>query len=297
MTGLTDWTARTVADTCRPRYRAYHADVRRRHIEHFAKRPKQRSPTHAFAAATLEDALPDGWERLAPLIPAASLHRHHLSGGSSQTLALGLLGPAVIYGKGLEWLFEPNGPFTTIGQPVTPKFEYSVGLGLLNEQPRTTDIDFFVSGPAGVVAVEAKFTEEGMGTCSCAGRNEGKCDDRVLGRPYWKVAREVFGLSGPNPPEPCQLSFAYQVVRNTAAVLEMTGLREVAAFGVFYDARNPYFAGEGEWPGWARLLPEFNSDNVVLRAVSWQELIPLLPQRGRRAVFEWAAEKHGLTAD
>jgi hypothetical protein len=28
----------------------------------------------------------------------------------------------------------------------------------------------------------------------------------------------------PNPPRPCQLSFAHQLVRNTAAVLEMTGL-------------------------------------------------------------------------
>jgi hypothetical protein len=201
-----------------------------------------------------------------------------------------------MYGKGLQWLFESNGPFPTIGHPASWEFEYSVGFGLLDEKPRTTDIDFFVSGPDGVVAVEAKFTEEGMGKCSCAGRSKGVCDDRVKARPYWKVAREVFGLSGPNPPQPCQLSLAYQVVRNTAAVLEMTGLREVAAFGVFYDARNPFFAGAGNWPGWARIIAGFSSEKVALRAVSWQKLIPLLPQRGRREVFNWASEKHGLSA-
>jgi hypothetical protein len=118
-----------------------------------------------------------------------------------------------------------------------------------------------------------------------------------MARPYWTVAREIFGLSGPNPPKPCQLSFAYQTVRNTAAVLEMTGLRQVAVFGVLYDARNPYFAGvPGGWPGWAVALRQTHSNRVAFRAQSWQELIPLLPQRGRRSVFDWAAEKHGLTA-
>jgi hypothetical protein len=67
-------------------------------------------------------------------------------------------------------------------------------------RPRTTEVDFLVSGPRGAVALEAKFTEKGLGRCSSAGRAEGCCDERILGdRPYWKVAREAFGLAGPSP--------------------------------------------------------------------------------------------------
>jgi hypothetical protein len=76
----------------------------------------------------------------------------------------------------------------------------------------------------------------------------------------------------------------------------MTALRKIAAFGVIYDDRNPFFAGSGEWPGWAQILRESDSGQVALRAQSWQDLIPLLPQRGRRGVLAWAAEKHGISA-
>jgi hypothetical protein len=66
-----------------------------------------------------------------------------------------------------------------------------------------------------------------------------------------------------------------------AAVREMTGLRETGAFGLLYDARNPYFAGAGDWPGWAAWL-ELSAragTGVTIRALSWQQLIPLLPPR------------------
>jgi hypothetical protein len=85
-----------------------------------------------------------------------------------------------MYGKSLQWLFEPHGPFRPVGERVAWQFEYSVGFGLLNERPRTTDIDFFVSGPRGVLVVEAKFTEKGFGVCSCKARAEGRCDERIL---------------------------------------------------------------------------------------------------------------------
>ena len=69
------------------------------------------------------------------------------------------------------------------------------------------------------------------------------------------------------------------------------------AFGLIYDDRNPYFAGAGEWPGWAALLDAAAGEQaeIVVRAISWQRLIPLLPTRGRREVIRWAEEKHGLT--
>jgi hypothetical protein len=97
------------------------------------------------------------------------------------------------------------------------------------------------------------------------------------------VARDVFGLKGPKEGAPCQLGLTYQAVRNVAAVLELTGLRTVAAFGLLHDQRNPSFSGAGAWPGWARILEQLlhGNDRVAFRAVSWQGMIPLLPIRGR----------------
>jgi hypothetical protein len=298
---LARWSAGRIDAECAQAYRAYHRDLRDRHIKHFADTPKRRDARRPFVAASFDDALPVGWgTRLARLIKPDALHRHYLSGGSSQTLALGLLGPAVLHPSSLQWLFEPGGPFPSVGVPLTWQFEYSVGFGLLNETPHTTDIDFLVSGPRGVLAVEAKFMEKGFGRCSCSARAQGRCDARIVDdRPYWKIARSVLGLMGPSPPDECELGLAYQPVRNLAAALEMTGLRDCATFGLLYDERNPYFAGCGEWPGWARLLERSvcADARVAFKAVSWQQLIPLLPRRGRREVRLWAADRHGLTSD
>jgi hypothetical protein len=296
---LAPWPYKRIEAECRRPYAAYHRDVRERHLSYFEEELERRHPRNAFGALSLAAALPRGWQRLERFLPPERRHRHHLSGGSSQVLALGLLGPAVMHDAMLPWLFEPEGFFPSIGQPVSWEFEYSVGFGLLNERPKTTDIDLFVSGPDAVVALEAKFTERGLGRCSCKERDSGRCDKRVFDRPYWDVGTQFIGLDPPNPPGPCQLSVAYQAVRNVAAVLEMSGLRHgSSAFGLLYDARNPYFAGAGKWPGWASILESTldASRSVSLLAISWQSLIPRLPRRGRGEVFRWAADKHGLTA-
>ena len=103
----------------------------------------------------------------------------------------------------------------------------------------------------------------------------------MLDRPYWLVARDVFGLDGPNPGKPCQLDLTYQAVRNVAAAIELAGLRKAAAVGLLYDARNPYFAGAGRWPGWAAVLERLTADSraITVRGQSWQELF-----RGSRRV-------------
>jgi Restriction Endonuclease associating with ARP len=275
---LGDWTHEAIARECRSSYRSFVNGLRARHIAYFAKRRGAANRTHAYLARDFESALPEGWgRRLAKLLPEDARHRHHLSAASSQTLALGLLGPAALHSREtLDWLFEPVGFMPPLGQRVLWQFEYSVGFGLLHERPRTTDIDLLVSGEAGVACLEAKFTETSMGHRSCAGRTVGACDQRVLSRPYWAVARRVFELQGPTPGKPCQLDLAYQAVRNVAAAIELSGLRQVAAVGLLYDARNPYFAGADRWPGWASVLQRLARDPgaVALKAFSWQELIP-----------------------
>ena len=81
-------------------------------------------------------------------------------------------------------------------------------------------------------------------------------------------------------------------------MIELTGLRDTAAFGILYDERNPYFSGvpKDAWPGWVSVLQQLlaDSERVVFRAISWQKLIPLLPTRGRSDVLAWAKEKHDL---
>lgn len=288
---LERWTYAEVRAECRSAYRAYHHRRRERHIAYYAARPHQRSETHPFAAREAQFAFPPGWEHLAET-PDFGWHRHHRSGGSSQVLALSLLEPAVQADPSLGWLWPTGGPLPTLGQPVQQRFEVELDAMTLNERPRTTAIDWLVTGPEGVMAVEAKFTEEGFARCSCEQRGTGGCSDRVRGRPYWPVARLHFGLSGPAPPAPCSLSLAYQPIRNAAAALALAD-GACAVFLLLYDEENPYFAGAGEWPGWAAILEAIPVDEPLsLRAASWQQLLAFLPLP--EDVREWATEKHGL---
>ena len=123
------------------------------------------------------------------------------------------------------------------------RFEVTLPGTLLNEGRRPTSVDWLLGGDRGVLAVEAKFTERGLGRCSCPRRAEGQCSDAVLARPYWTVAQQQLGWS--RAPGPCPVSLAYQGVRNVAAAHALAGEERVAGFGLLYDARNPYFAGTG----------------------------------------------------
>ena len=109
------WTARRVDLECADRYQAYAEEVRARHVEYFARRPAQKSDTHSFLARTRESAFPDGWEHLAGAIGEQAWHRHHLSAGSSQVLAIALLAAATSAEPSLGWL--PGSPCA--GRPLT----------------------------------------------------------------------------------------------------------------------------------------------------------------------------------
>jgi hypothetical protein len=180
------------------------------------------------------------------------------------------------------------------GTSVTHCFEYELSPETLNEEPRQTAIDWLVTGDETVICIEAKFMEEEFGRCSCESRQNGDCSPRVMARPYWAVARDAFGLEGPCPPEPCALEFAYQPVRLAAAAQALAEGRLRPVFGLFYDARNPYFTGAGNWPGWVAVLQETLSarSDVAFYAVSWQALLASVPLDDETRA--WAVEKHGL---
>ncbi|MBS1845662.1 MAG: hypothetical protein JST53_14695 [Actinobacteria bacterium] len=185
------------------------------------------------------------------------------------------------------------------GTPFTTQFEKKLEPDTLGERPRQTALDFFAESSGSVLWMEAKWTEPGISACGCEEPDVGHCSERILGRDaYWTAAERIFGLNRPEEGTPCPIHAGYQAVRNSAAAIALGGGRE-AAFGLIYDADNPYFRPTGRWPGWPVVLRETVADygdgGVNFVSVSWQELIRDLPVGPE--VLKWAAEKHGLRSD
>jgi hypothetical protein len=288
-TPLADWTAERIDRECDAAYEFYFGEVRRGHIEYFGQRRERRGERCAFGAKSREAAVPQGWEHLAGALPIPAWHRHHLSGGSSQMLALVLLAAATRADRTLQWLpgnSELRGPLTL--------FEVELAPTVLNERPRQTSLDWLALDREHVIAAEAKFTERGFGRCSCELRDAGLCSERALERPYWDVASRDMALD--RRAGRCSLSLAYQAVRNVAAAQAIAAGRRRSAFLLLYDIRNPYFAGEGTWPGWITMLTHLMADSTTpFVPLSWQNLLATVDVDS--PVKRWAAEKHGLVPE
>lgn len=296
---LAVWTGALIAAECGKAYNAYRRAKTESYRAYFAAHPHLRAADHEYKALDLAAALPDDEGALGELLPISERHRHHLSGNSSQILALGLLGNAAKCDASLGWLWNGLGPIApSTGRPPSWEFEHKLDAATLGEQPRQTSVDFLVNDPAALLCIECKWAEAGIGACSCGGDAPefATCSDRVLERDaYWATAYQVLHLPERREGDPCPLSFTYQAVRNVAAALTLARPGQQAVFGLIYDADNPYFAGCGEWPGWpAALAATINDVDAPVRfaSISWQELLDLLPLT--RAAAAWASEKHGL---
>lgn len=288
-TSLAGWTEHQIDLECKAGYDAFLIQTRARHIEYFAARPERRSETRAFLARSREAAFPDGWGNLADSIAPDVWHRHHLSAGSSQVLAIALLAAATRADSSLRWI--PGEP--RLRRPLT-LFEVEIAPTVLNEAPRQTSIDWLVVDREHVIAAEAKFTEPGLGRCSCEHRAAGQCSERVLERPYWQVASRDMAID--HTTGLCSLSLGYQAVRNVAAAQAIAGERRHSTFLLLYDARNPYFVGARSWPGWVRMLNELMRNSTTdFVALSWQQLLRNVDLDAR--VRQWGREKHGLAAE
>lgn len=300
---LATWTGPEIFQECRTAYGAYAKAKTESYRAYFAAHGELKDEHHPYKARDLAAALPEDWAGLEQYLPVAERHRHHLSGNSSQVLALGLLGVAARLDPQLSWLWEglsserPLPPSAATSVP-TCGFEHKLDAALLNEQPRQTSIDFFVSAPDVLFCIECKWVEAGIGECSCPapGPLTGGCAERVLQREaYWKTVYEIFHLPERRQGRACPLSFCYQAVRNVAAALALANDGQQPVFGLIYDAENPYFAGCGDWLGWpAALAATLDPDESPVRfaSASWQELLEVLPLDAAAAV--WASEKHGL---
>jgi hypothetical protein len=303
---LSQWTTKTIDRECGKAYRFYEKARRNHYLSYFAQHPELRCPHQAHSACTVTAALPPGWGELQTLIARPALHRYARSGKSSQLLALALLGSAARLDPSFGWFWHALDLPTPRSAQQYPSFafERSLSPSHLGEKPHTTQLDFAVDDPGFFVAVETKWTEQGLGICSCAPRGEGNpcagsyCAERVIGRKrYWQVAKDFFGLSAKRLPLfACPVSPAYQAVRNVAAAQRLANSKRPFAFVLLYDVENPYFRATGTWPGWPAVLRAHldghEQRNLYFRAVSWQELVSKLPLDEQ--VCRWAREKHGL---
>jgi hypothetical protein len=295
---LAGWTHDAVHRECRDAYNQYSGDLDRHYATYFATHPDERG-THLRKAADLERALPPGWDYLGDELPERVRHRHHLSGRSSQVLALAVLGAANRLDFSLDWLSKGLAPLPETDSPLRPpRFEYELPPDALNESPNVTSIDFFVETSSLVICVEAKRGEDGMGRCSCprGAPAIADCAAKVLERPaYWQVAYDLFGMPHRQEGQPCPVSLGYQAIRSVAAARYLaTGARQ-PVFALIYDADNPYFGGVGSWPGWPRVLAHTlagHESKILFRAVSWQDLLPLLPIDDE--LRSWIRDKHRL---
>src|SRR5829696_5956970 len=119
-----NWTHEQIEDECRKPYRAYHRELRARHVLYYTERPEQRSlnEKRPFEAATLADAFPPGYEQLA--VSEIGWHTHARSAGSSQVLLLALLAPAIEADPALQWLWRvPSAMLTPVGAVQSSRFE------------------------------------------------------------------------------------------------------------------------------------------------------------------------------
>ena len=303
---LSHWTTRAIDQECGPAYRRYEKARRQQYLEYFTRHPELRCPQQPHSAKSLAAALPPGWgEQLETLIPQNAWHVHARSGKSSQTLALTILGSAARLDPSFRWFWRAfDLPAPSNRQNPSFWFERSLPPSLLNEKPRATVLDFAVDNPGCFAAVETKWTEQGLGVCSCASRNDGGpdaggyCAARVVNRKYyWQVAEELFGLSTARLPLfGCPISPAYQAIRNVAAAQKLADGKRPFTFVLLYDAENPYFRATRTWPGWPAVLRTHlnghEKSGFYYRACSWQNLLPKLPLDGQ--IRHWTREKHRL---
>jgi len=296
---LAAWPRAAIDAECQTAWRRYDRGLTTRYTRYFADHPELAGEQRT-SARDLVAALPPGWQAPADAIPDRPWQRKHLSAKSSQLLAVGLLGVAASGDPSLTWLWDALAPLPPAAEDAPSlEFAHVVDPKLLGERPRQTGFDVLVDDPAVLIGIETKWREHGVEACRCRGDGVGplegeRCSRRVEQRElYWDAAADVLGLEPRAPGAPCPISPAYEAVRHAAALRALAGADRPAVLVQLYDANNPYFAGAGDWPGWPELLGQaLDAEGFRFAAISWQELVPLLPLD--EPTRTWAADKHGL---
>jgi hypothetical protein len=255
-------------------------------------------------------------ERLLALIPKPARHQWFRSMNSSQALAQSVLGNLAVHGY-LHCLRELH---CDEGEPLlgevnvsSDNFAMEFDVDYLGE-PRSTNLDgYFCEGYR--VAIECKFTEAEIGTCSrprlnrtsskyerdhCDGSYSRKgsrrerCPLNEIGVLYWRYIPYLFNWGSDLDLVPCPLHKNYQLVRNILAVgvnAEGEVSSENGHVVLIYDERNPAFQVRGDG-----LFAYWNTRNALrepgmLRRCSWQRIVQHIRQNG---ILPWLAEQLAL---
>ena len=259
-------------------------------------------------------------DRLLTLVPETDRHKWFRSMNSSQALAQSVIGNLAIYGllDRLAELQDDEG-LPLLGKASVPysNFAMEFKVNYLGE-PRPTSIDGYISGSYRV-AIECKFTEANVGTCSrprltpsdtnfereyCDGnylrqrdRRE-RCTLTEIGILYWRYVPHLFKWRSDTDLTHCPLNKNYQLVRNILAI----GIKSDGTISfddghvlLIYDERNPAFHESGN--GLVSYLETRAAlrEPKMLRKCNWQRLVQHIRQKG---LLPWLTDhlalKYGL---
>jgi hypothetical protein len=260
-------------------------------------------------------------DKLLALVPVGERHKWFRSMNSSQAMGQSILGNLVI-NDSLHYLSEIK---ADEGQNLFGNVEISSGnfwmehkVNYLGE-PCPTSLDGFISDDDYQIAIECKFTEAEVGTCSrprlkrtdsnyeseyCNGsysiqkaRKE-RCSLTEIEVLYWNYVPSLFKLNNDSDLNPCPLNKNYQLVRNilTAGVKPDGTVSVNNGHAVLiYDDRNPAFQTGGEG------LTAYNDtqkallEPTMLRKCSWQRIVQHLREKD---ILPWLTknlyQKYGL---
>lgn len=259
-------------------------------------------------------------ERLLALLPESARQRWFRSMNSSQALAQSVLGNLAIHRclSSLTELQDDDG-IALLGkaQALSDNFVMEFNVDYL-EEPRRTSLDGYLGGDYRV-AVECKFTESEVGTCSrprlkpansnyesdhCNGTytkqraRRGRCSLTEIGVLYWRYVPQLFRWNSEQDLVPCPLNANYQLVRNILAIGVRPDGQVSSAHGhvlLIYDERNPAFQKDGKGFVAFAETRQALQEPTMLRKCSWQLIVQHMRNKG---VLSWLTEqlasKYGL---
>ena len=205
------WSEGLIESECAAPYADYVRTVEHHYHEYFHAHPEL-GTGHPLLACDLDATLPHGWsQRNAPSSRRSGI-AGILIGEVKPDAGDRALGAATDLDPSLAWLTPVVG---AIGAAPRVRFEYVVEAELLGEHPRQTAIDVLAQTSEIVLAIEVKWTEQGLGTCRCGAnaRAVSACARVVRGRSaYWSAALTCLD-AGYTPGAPCQVGLGYQAVR------------------------------------------------------------------------------------
>jgi ADP-ribosylglycohydrolase len=259
-------------------------------------------------------------DKLLALVPEGEKHKWYRSMNSSQALAQSVLGNLAVYGSlhHLSELKDDEGlDLFGKAQVSSENFAMEFRVKYLGE-PRSTSLDGYISGDYRV-AIECKFTEAEVGTCSrpglkptaltykreyCNGtysfqraRKE-RCSLTEIGVLYWWYLPKLFKWKYDSDLFPCPLHKNYQLIRNILSI----GVKPDGSVSLndghsllIYDERNPAFQHGGLGLIAYMKTKEALQEPTMLRKCSWQRIVQHLREKD---VLPWLTEnlnlKYGL---